>query len=486
MALTKLVSMREALARDDLLGRALPGDSWFPHRTLLIAALGEQLITDEERAIFATITGNRPPPTAQTDELVSIMGRRSGKTRMAGSLAAYVGTLVKHSEYLANGERATIPVLAGSTIQARASFQAVLGVLEESPVLSRQIENSNTETIRLKSRCDIEVRPASFRTIRGITSPLICADEVSTWYNDETNANSDIEILTAARPALASTGGLIFTYSSPWAKKGELWTAHTRHFAKDSAILVAKASTATMNPTIPERVIQEAYERDPFRAAAEYGAEFRDGISALLTREMVDAACDHDRNESAPVEGVQYIAFTDPSGGAVDSYCLAIGHLEDGVAVIDAIREAKPPFSPEAITAEFATLCKSYKCFTATGDRYAGHWPREQWAKHGVTYQTSHRTASDIFADVVPLFTSQRIAFPNSQVAINEFACLERRTTRGGKATISHPPGGHDDLAVTIAGTATLLVGKSRQSEFMLSAPIFLDPYHDYTQFDDI
>jgi hypothetical protein len=35
-----LVSLREALADPGLLGGAIPGDSWLPWRTLLIASLG--------------------------------------------------------------------------------------------------------------------------------------------------------------------------------------------------------------------------------------------------------------------------------------------------------------------------------------------------------------------------------------------------------------------------------------------------------------
>ena len=37
----KLATMRDALADPALLGDALPGDSWFGWRTLLIASMGE-------------------------------------------------------------------------------------------------------------------------------------------------------------------------------------------------------------------------------------------------------------------------------------------------------------------------------------------------------------------------------------------------------------------------------------------------------------
>jgi hypothetical protein len=42
---------------------------------------------------------------------------------------------------------------------------------------------------------------------------------------------------------------------------------------------------------------------------------------------------------------------------------IAIAHREkDGTAVLDAIRERRPKYSPEDVTAEFATLAKSYRC----------------------------------------------------------------------------------------------------------------------------
>jgi hypothetical protein len=54
-----------------------------------------------------------------------------------------------------------------------------------------------------------------------------------------------------------------------------LWTAHRQHFAKDGPILVWQADTRTMNPTVPQRVIDGAMERDPASASSEYGAQFR-------------------------------------------------------------------------------------------------------------------------------------------------------------------------------------------------------------------
>ena len=38
------------------------------------------------------------------------------------------------------------------------------------------------------------------------------------------------------------------------------------------------------------------------------------------------------------------------------------------------------------------------------------------------------------------------------QRLISQIACLERRTARGGRDSIDHPPNGHDDLANVVAG----------------------------------
>jgi hypothetical protein len=62
------------------------------------------------------------------------------------------------------------------------------------------------------------------------------------------------------------------------------------------------------------------------------------------------------------------MAFVDPSGGSADSMTLAIGHKEGDVVVIDALRERKPPFSPDAVVDEFAALLKSYRITKVSGD----------------------------------------------------------------------------------------------------------------------
>jgi len=69
-----------------------------------------------------------------------------------------------------------------------------------------------------------------------------------------------------------------------------------------------------------------------------------------------------------------------PSGGLQNSFTFAVAHRDStAAAVLDAVREVRPPFSPEAVVAEFAATLRSYRVTKVSGDRYAGEWPREQF-----------------------------------------------------------------------------------------------------------
>jgi hypothetical protein len=200
-------------------------------------------------------------------------------------------------------------------------------------------------------------------------------------------------------------------------------------------------------------------ERDRAHATAEYLAEFRSDIESFVAFEVV-RACLGDYVEAAPLNEHRYSAFTDPSGGSADSFTLAISHREGERIFIDAIREVQPPFSPEAVTNEFASLCKSYRVRTVWGDKYAGEFPREQFRKRGIEYRVSDKTKSDLFRDLLPLLNSGRVVLPKSERLVQQLCGLERRVSRSGKDSIDHGPGSHDDIANAVAGAVDLASGR--------------------------
>jgi hypothetical protein len=249
-------------------------------------------------------------------------------------------------------------------------------------------------------------------------------------------------------------GAMLLCASSPYARRGALWDAFRRYFGKDdTGLLVWKAATRTMNPTVPQAVIDRATERDAASAAAEYGAQFRTDVETFVSREAVEAVTRPGVYERPPVPGVRYVGFVDPSGGSSDSMTLAIAHREGAVAILDAVRERCAPFSPQEVVAEFAETLKRYRVSRVTGDRYGGEWPPEAFRKAGIRYDPSPLTKSEIYRALLPKLNSGEVDLLDVPRIGAQLVSLERRTNRGGRDTIDHPPQGHDDLANAVAGS---------------------------------
>jgi hypothetical protein len=285
-----------------------------------------------------------------------------------------------------------------------------IGLLRAVPSLSGMVEDDTAEAITLTNRVVIEIHTASFRVTRGYTFAAVLADETAFW-RDENSANPDAEIFRALRPGLASIpGAILLNASSPYRKAGVLYSTFKRHFGRDDGrVLVWRGTTEEMNPNLDPAIIAEAYEDDPASAAAEFGGEFRDDLADFVSREIVAACTEHGRVELLPISGTRYVGFCDPSGGSADSMTLAIAHAEGDVRVLDAVREIRPPFSPEQVVLEFAALLKAYRIVTVTGDRYAGEWPRERFRVAGIQYALSERPKGEIYRETLPLLKVVRL-----------------------------------------------------------------------------
>jgi hypothetical protein len=462
------VNIREAMADPNLFGPHFKGDSWSPWQAFLAALFG--LPMDEaQEALYRHHTGRQALPMAPSKEAVLVCGRRAGKSRIIAFIATYLATFRSYEQYLAPGEVATIAVIASNQKQARTIFRYISGALSDIGMLKGMVARETAELIELDNRVIIEIATASFRVTRGYTFAAVLADEIAFWRSDE-SANPDEEIIKAIRPGLSTIpGAMLLMASSPYAKRGLLYNLWKRHYGQDGArVLVWRGTTAEMNPRIDAEIIAEAYEDDPEAASAEYGAEFRSDIAAFVSREVVEARVPPGRHELPRMSGVTYHAFVDPSGGTSDSMTLAIGHREtvgagQQIAVVDAVREAKPPFSPEQTVEEFSTLLKSYGIRAVTGDRYAGEWPREQFRKHGIAYELSAKPKSDIYRDLLPVLNSGQCELLDIPRLVSQLINLERRTARGGRDSIDHPPGGHDDIINAVAGV--LVQGRDEKAD---------------------
>jgi hypothetical protein len=417
-------------------------------------------LDEAELAIFRSCTGRSQPSIEGYLEACLVIGRRGGKSLVLALVAAFLSVFYDWSPYLTGGERGTIIIVATDRKQARAIFRYLKEMLS-IPLLAGMMERETADSIDLSNGITVEIMAANFRTIRGYTIVAALLDELAFWPTDEGLANPDSEIVGAIRPAMATIPkAMLLKASSPYAKRGELWEDHKRYYGQDGAkTLVWQASTATMNPTVPASFIADAYERDPAEAEAELGAQFRSDLESFVSREAVEACVVAGRFEIPPIRGVEnFVAFCDPSGGSSDSMTLAIAHRDGENAILDAVREARVPFSPEQVVAEFSVLLKSYGISDVIGDKYAGLWPKERFAQYGISFSQSAKPKSDLYRDLLPLINGGRAELLDHPKLVAQLCSLERRTSRGGRDSIDHPPGAHDDVANSVAGVLTTLI----------------------------
>jgi hypothetical protein len=221
-------------------------------------------------------------------------------------------------------------------------------------------------------------------------------------------------------------------------------------------VLVVKAPTTALNPTIDQAIVDAALQEDPAAARAEWLGEFRDDLEGFADVALIEAAVDRGVTLRPPQPGINYVSFTDPSGGARDSFTCAVAHSEDGVAILDNLLEIKSPFNPTAATQQVASLLKAYRLTRTVGDRYAAEWVTGEFAKHGIAYENSERDRSALYLEALPLFTAGKARILDVNRLITQFSSLERRTTPVGKDRVDHGPGGHDDLCNAAAGAMVL------------------------------
>lgn len=437
-------------------------ETWRPWRAFLSVLFGLEL-SEQGLALYQECTGRATRNADGYTEAWLICGRRAGKSFILALIACYLAVFKDWRPYLAPGEIGTIKIIATDRKQARVIHRYCRALLTQVPAFEELIQKDTEDEIALTNNITIEIQSASFRTVRGFTLIAGLLDEQAYWRSDDQFANPDTEILNAPRPAMSTVpGAFLLVASSPYSRRGELWKAYRQHFgAEGSSVLVWVAPTRVMNPTVAQRIIDEALEEDPARGAAEYMAAFRSDIETFVNREVVEAAVVPGRYELPCIYGTRYYAHCDPSGAAVDAMSLAISHREpDGTGVVDVIRERRPPFSPEQVVAEFSDVLKTYKITGLIGDRWGGEWVVEAFRKHGISYKVSEKVKSAIYQEFLPLLNSRKVELLDHRRMVSELCGLERRTGRGsGKDTIDHPPSAHDDIINAVAGSIVAAIG---------------------------
>jgi hypothetical protein len=426
-------------------------DSWQAWFVFLTALFGLPL-SPAQLDIYRKCTGRTEPPANPLYEAWLVCGRRGGKSFILALIAVFVACFKDWTPFLAPGEMATVMIIAQDRKQARHIMRFIQGLFNV-PMLKQLVQSEQAESITLKNRIAIEIHTCSYRSVRGYTVVAALLDEMAFWQGEDAS-NPDFEVVTAIRPAMVTVpGAMLLCASSPRFRKGVLWDAYRKHWSKDGdPVLVWQAPTRLMNPRVAQADVDAALERDPTGNRAEYLAEWRADTEGFVTRSALEACIDFGVRERPPMHGITYVAFCDPSGGSQDSFTLAIAHYDNGIAILDCLREVKAPFQPSVVVEEFCLVIKSYGLRSVKGDHYAKEWPIEVFARHGVKYEATDKFKSDIYLGTLPLINSRTIRFLDNARMANQALDLDRSTARGGRESISHLDGSHDDLINAACG----------------------------------
>jgi hypothetical protein len=310
-----IFTMRQALSDPALLGDVLPGQSWFAWRCLLIAAAGEPLISDDERAAYSRLTKRDDTPDAMVEALVAVVGRRGGKSKAAAVFMVWLACCIDWTDSLSIGEEGVALIVAPTERQAAVTARYIRDIIKAKPLLAALVTEETQQVFRLVRKVSIEVLAANARWVRGITCIGVALDESAFLPSNEDAATSDVSLLEALRPTLATTNGPMLLTSSPLTTTGivhELWEEF--HGQANAPVLVVQAGTRDLNPTVRQSVIDKARARDGRTADREYGGQFIEPVAAYIDRETVMRCVDPGVLERVAMKNITYSCLTRRQG----------------------------------------------------------------------------------------------------------------------------------------------------------------------------
>jgi hypothetical protein len=327
--------------------------------------------------------------------------------------------------------------------------------------------------------------------VRGRTVAAALLDEIAFWESPDC-ANPAGDVIGAIRPAMATIpNSLMILMTTPWGRFGPAWELYRDHYGRDdSSMIVWRAPSILMNPTLSRTKLALERVRDPVKYVTEYEVEFRSDITRPFEESVIvkctrpgplDLPFARDQPDGAPIDRR---FFVDTAGGEHDAYTLAEAHRVGSRIVIGFVKGWRAPFDPKIVTREACAVLKSYGANVVTGDRFANQWPVKEFAQHGVTLLESKLTKSQIFSEAIALFMSEVVEIPDHPILQREIRMLERRVGRT-RDVIDHPHAGSDDYVNSALGAAVLVATNTPVGEGVMIAELIAGSFFDNYAFPE-
>lgn len=442
--------------------------SWKPWAVALRCLYGLPIKTPKAKELVERCTGRNAEmlPSQGFSTALLLVGRRSGKSRIAGVIGAFESLFGGHETKLAKGESGIIPIISPTRYQSSIVWK-YLHAIFSTPLLKQEVadEREIEKILVLRNGIEIRILTGDWRTVRGPSVVCAIIDECCfLGLSEESKVRSDSELVRALRPALITTKGKLIAISSKYSRKGWAYGQWLRQhgcnqgvspsFVQTWTTLVWDSPSKVMNPTLPQSEIDAAYQEDPQAARSEFGGEWRDDVSEFVPRSLVESLVIKGRKELLPRNSLSYFGFSDVSGGRSDAAALAIAHREERKVILDFLRVWPAPHNPHEVIGEQADELKRFGLRKVTGDNFAAEFVAAAFRACGIAYTKSDLAKSLLYRELLPVLCSAEIELLDNETLIDQIAGLERRTRSGGNDIIDHPTNGKDDAANAVAGVA--------------------------------
>ena len=342
-------------------------------------------------------------------EVVLILGRRSGKSFIAGTIGSYelyssLCAYNPHGRYgIIEGEEVNFISVATKEDQAAIIFNFSRQIIRSNDFFKpyvlfspRGTEYSSQLVLRTKKQIVegdrhgtlfIKFEPAASKGLRGKGNKVICLDEIAHFVKETKRITSDQEIYNAVTPSVATftfegrMEGKILLISSPLGQFGVLHEKYKDSFNRPGTMLMLQIPSWIANPRrLSSEFLQKQHSENPKVFLAEFGAQFNaERVASFVEddawyRECFTAEL---RPQVWGARGIKYF-FGGDIGFKKDSTAFAVGHVdEQGRIVTDFLEEWDPAdikkdIEVEDIVGRIADLDDRFGIADGVLDQYSG------------------------------------------------------------------------------------------------------------------
>jgi hypothetical protein len=462
--MTDIPTILDFVTDPQLLGLAVS-----PAQQTLLKSIYGLPLTSDEHELWTQCTGRTSYPGRPFREATVLAGARGGKdSRIATPTLAYEAVFGGHARYLGKGEFGILPLVAQDHRATRIAFSYLRDAFTRSPLLASMVDDTTTSEIKLTNRLSPLCFPCTQSALRGWSNPVGAMSEVA-FFRLEGQADSDVEIQASIRRGMLSfPHPKLIKISTPYMKSGLLYQDFKRYYGQDSPdVLVWRASSLLMNPSLKAERLAQERTLDESRYFREYEAQFLEDLDTMFPVGLVERLVVSHRRELPPRDGVTYRACCDTTGGSEransDTFTFTVVHVEgsgDQLCMVQDVLKGWKGSDLASIVKEIAILLRRHRLSEVTGDKYAGAWVRQAFAREGIRYRDAEMDKSTAYLEAEPFLTQQRVELLDHPTLLRELTLLERRPRAQGRTLVDHPVGGHDDYA-----NVTCLATPSRPSK---------------------